>query len=86
MPTFCTCLNFYSYSPFQVRLQKEAKYDMVTLVIPLGFIVEGDVLGAIRNLGFIVEGDMLGAIRNLRYSDHNLIDLKKFWSHNYLDT
>jgi hypothetical protein len=56
----------------QFRLQKEAKYDMVTLVIPPGVIVEGD---------------MLGSIGNLSYSNHDLTDLKKFRElapHNYL--
>jgi hypothetical protein len=47
----------------QVILQKEVKYNMVTLVIPLGVTIEGD---------------MLGEIENMRYSDHDLGDLKKF--------
>jgi hypothetical protein len=46
----------------QVKLQKEVNYDMVTLVIPLGVTVEGD---------------MLGTIGNLRYSNHDLENLNK---------
>jgi hypothetical protein len=58
----------------QVRLQKEAKYAMVTPVIPPGVTVEGD---------------MLGEIESLRYSDHDLSDAKKFPElapQNYLHT
>ena len=47
----------------QVRLTKEPKYDLVTLVI---------------QSGVTVEGDMLGAVGNLQFLDHDLANMKKF--------
>jgi hypothetical protein len=58
----------------QVTLQKEAKYDLVTSVIPPGVTVEGD---------------MLGTVGSLRILDQNPANLKKFPElppHNYLCT
>jgi len=46
-----------------VRLPKEMKYDLVTLVIPPRVIVEGYMLGTLGSLWF---------------SDHDLEYLKKF--------
>jgi hypothetical protein len=46
-----------------VRLQKEAKYELVEPEIPPGVIVEED---------------MLGAVENMKFADHDLSDEKKF--------
>jgi hypothetical protein len=46
-----------------VHLQKEAKYPLVEPEIPLGVIVEED---------------MLGAVLSLKFTDHDLSDEKKF--------
>jgi hypothetical protein len=47
----------------QVKLPNEPKYQLVKPEIPLGLIIEGD---------------MLGAIGNMKYADHDLADIKKF--------
>jgi hypothetical protein len=46
-----------------VRLQKEAKYKLVEPKIPLGVIINED---------------MLGTVGSLRYVDHDITDMKKF--------
>jgi hypothetical protein len=47
----------------QIKLPKEPKYELLKPEIPLGVIIEEDMLGAVGNLKFV---------------DHDLENVKKF--------